>query len=59
MITKNMIDAGCKAYKGKVYDDLYMTSLVTAIYEAMTLQRQKDAMIAYQTGDLAHGHSSR
>ncbi len=46
MITKNMIDAGKRAYIencDKTYDDR-----MAAIYEAMADQKQKDALIEYR-----------
>ncbi len=46
MITKNMIEAGREAYR-KHLDRFYKDDFVTAIYEAMSDQKQKDAMKDY------------
>ncbi len=67
MITKNMIKAGRKAFRANL-NKFANDDLVTVIYEAMTEQKQKDALIeCKQAGrdfydehaHLVHGHSSR
>ena len=54
MITKEMIEAGKKAYWGhfKGYSRDCFTNQIVAIYEAMIDQKQKDAIIKYQSREL-------
>ena len=48
MITKNMIDAGWTAYyMNRFPSDFDSDIMITAIYEAMADQKQKDALIEY------------
>ena len=49
MITENMIDAGEKAYEKTYTLTVHRRhEMVSAIYEAMTVQRQKDELKAYE-----------
>ena len=71
MITENMIKAGRKEFFAQMPSDPIRTingcdSLITSIYEAMTDQKQKDAIIAYNASVEENeaiinsiGHSSR
>ena len=62
MITKNMIDAGLEVCKFPF--DCTSADIIFAIYEAMTVQRQKDEKQAGRDfydkhSHLVEGHSSR
>ena len=70
MITENMIDAGMTAAKDisdmsldpACYERSTPRYLVSAIYEAMTVQRQKDDLKAYEEENdpyVSFNHSSR
>ena len=62
MINEKMIEAGVKAHRKNWLIRPLTTDMVSAIYQAMTDQKQKDALIAYNDSverNPIFGHSDR